>query len=49
MAVGRREEMNQCVESRFSQQWGRLPWRKQGLLKGRPRSSEECNMMITDV
>lgn len=39
-----------CMESRFfSQQRSRLLWRKQGLLKGRPRSSQECNMLIADV
>jgi len=49
VAVGRREGANQCVETRLSQRWGRLLWRKQGLPKERPRSSQECNMLIADA
>lgn len=49
LPLGRREEKTQCVKSRFSQQWGSVPWRKQGLLKERSRSIPGSNMRIGNL
>lgn len=35
------EGMDQCLQSRFFQQWCKVPWRRQGLLEGRSESSQE--------